>query len=108
MSESGTVPVTGRQIEGAWLVAGDGADGARARIIQRHREPAAVRESSAGDDGQDHGRFREPIERRGGHDHDRPGPFLFMACGGVEADQPDLAPLHYSSSLPTGRASSQA
>ena len=31
-----------------------------------------------------------------------------MAGSGIETDQPDVAPLHYSSSLPTGFASIQA
>ena len=48
------------------------------------------------------------LKGAGGDDHDRPGPPLFMAGRRVQADEPDLASLHYSSSLPTGLASSQA
>ena len=35
-------------------------------------------------------------------------PLLLMARSVIESDQPDVAPFHYSSSLPTGFASIQA
>ncbi len=38
------------------------------------------------------------------NDRNWPSPALFMTGRGIEVDTPDLAPLHYSSSLPTGRA----
>ena len=38
----------------------------------------------------------------GENDHDRPGSPLFVTGRGIEADEPDVAPLHYNSSLPTG------
>lgn len=42
-------------------------------------------------------------------DHrDVPSPLLLKTGSGVEADQPDLASLHFSNSLSTGLTSSQA
>ena len=59
-------------------------------------------------DGQDDRRPGQRVERGGGHDQYRPGPLLFMAGRGIKADKPDVAPLHYNSSLPTGLASIQS
>ena len=47
------------------------------------------------------------LKAAGGNDQYRPGPLLFMTGSGIKADKPDVAPLHYNSSLPTGLASIQ-
>lgn len=102
-----TPSVPGIQVKDARPIAADYSDGSGASISKRHRKPAAVREASSPGDGQHDGCPGELIEGSRGDDHDRPGLLFFMGGGGVEGDQPALAALYYSSSLPTGLTSSQ-
>ena len=97
--------VPGGEIEGAGLVAANHAGRPGACARERHRETAPARETPARSDGQDDRCPGQPVERSGGNDQDRPGSLLFVARGRVEADEPDIAPLHYNNSLPTGLAS---
>ena len=102
------LPVAGSEIEGARLVTTDHTDRPGTRIVERNREAAPARKISTRRDRQDDRCSGQFVEGCRGYDHHWPGPSLLMAGRGVEADKPDLAPLHYNSSLPTGRASSQA
>ena len=58
------------------------------------------------------GRFiRHPgqlVESVRGNDQYRSSALLFMTSRGVETDKPDVAALHYNSSLPAGLASIQS
>ena len=103
-----TFPVSGGEIQGARLVATDHADRSGTRVVERDREAALTREVSTCSDRKDDRRPGQLVEACGGYDHDRPCPPLFMASGGIEADEPDLAAAHYNSSLPTGWPSSHA
>lgn len=98
----------GADIECPRLVATDHAGRSGACARERDGKATPAGEASTRGDGQDNRRAGQLVERRGRDDQHRPGSLLLMACGGIETDQPDVAPLHYSSSLPTGFASIQA
>ncbi len=109
---SGTVsrrfPVRAPRSRAAGLVAADHAARSGACALKRHCEATPTSEAPPRGDGQDDRRLGQRVERGGGHDQYRPGPLLLMAGRGIKADKPDVASLHYNSSLPTGLPSIQS
>ena len=99
--------MSGRQVEGVRLIAAGHPDGAGAGFGERDREAPPAREAPAGGDRQDNGGSGQLAEGCG-ETITRPGSPLFLARRGVKADQPNVGALDHSSSLLTGRASSQA
>ena len=93
-------PLPCGEVEDARLIAADHPGRPGAPVVERHRESASARKVPSRSDRQDDGRSGQLVERRGRDDHDRPNSPLFMAGRGTEADQPDIAPLHYSNSPP--------
>ena len=102
------IALAGSEIEGAGLVATDYAGRSCARLLKRNGEAAPARETPARGDGQDDGRSGDFVESARGNDQYRPCALLFMAGRRIEGDEPDVAALHYKSSLPTGLSSIQA
>ena len=101
-------PIAGADIECARLVASDHPGGSGAGAVQSNGKATPAGEASASGDRHYYGRSGQLVERRGRDDQYRPSALLLMPGRGIETDQPDVAPLHYNSSLPTGLASIQA
>ena len=96
------------EVEGTGLVATNHAGRSCACVLKRNGEAPPARETPARGDGQDDGRPGDFVESGRGNDQYRPRALLFMAGRRIEGDEPDVAALHYKSSLPTGLASIQA
>lgn len=101
-------PPAGTEIKHAGLVTADHAGRLGSCTLERNRESTPAREAPARGDGQDDGHSGELVESVRGNDQHRPSALLFMTGRGVETDQPDVAALHYNSSLPAGLASIQS
>ena len=100
-------PVAGAKTERARLIAADDALRSGPGRIERYRKSTSAREVPAPGDRHNDWRRGQLVEGGRGNNLYRTSALLFMPGGGIEADEPDFAPLHYTSSLPTGLASSQ-
>ena len=83
------------------------AGGSGTCALERNGKATPAREAPARGDGQDNWSLGQLVERGRGNDQYRAGALLFMAGSGIDADEPDVTPVHYSSSLPTDLASIQ-
>ena len=112
MMGSGTVsirlPLRAPRSKHAWLVTADHAGRSGSYALERNREPTPAREAPASGDRQDDRHPGQLIESVRGNDQYRSSALLFMTSRGVETDKPDVAALHYNSSLPAGMASIQS
>ena len=99
---------SGTEIKHAWLVTADHAGRLGSCALERNREPTPAREAPTSGDRQDDRHPGQLVEGVRGNDQYRPSALLFMTSRGVETDKPDVAALHYNSSLPAGLASIQS
>ena len=99
---------SGTEIKHAWLVTADHAGRSGSYALERNREPTPAREAPASGDRQDDRHPGQLVESVRGNDQYRSSALLFMTSRGVETDKPDVAALHYNSSLPAGLASIQS
>ena len=95
---------SGTEIKHAWLVTADHAGRSGSYALERNREPTPAREAPASGDRQDDRHPGQLVESVRGNDQYRSSALLFMTSRGVETDKPDVAALHYNSSLPAGLA----
>ena len=92
---------SGTEIKHAWLVTADHAGRSGSYALERNREPTPAREAPASGDRQDDRHPGQLVESVRGNDQYRSSAPLFT-------DKPDVAALHYNSSLPAGLASIQS
>ena len=83
-----------QDVERTGLITANHAGRTRASLFQGNRKAALSRELSSLRDGNDNGRPRQLVERRRRDNDDWPRSSLLMSCRRVEADKPNVAPLH--------------
>ncbi len=97
----------GNKVERARLVTANHAGCSGTSALKRDGEATLTCEIPPRSHGQDDGHTGQLVEGGWRNNQYRLSSLLFMSNRRIKADEPDIAPLHYNNSLPTGFASSQ-